>query len=147
MSIFRWGSGFDPLGGFRQLQRELERLARPWTGQARRVGGGSYPPVNVYTSADEVLVQCEVAGVEPDDLDVSITGETLVIKGVKRPAAEAEDVKYIQQERGYGEFTRTIVLPDATDADKIDADLHDGVLTVRLPKTAAAAPRRVEIKS
>ena len=147
MSILRWGAGLDPFGGFRQLQRELERLARPWTGQGRRVGGGAYPPVNVYTSADDVLVQCEVAGIDPDDLDVSITGETLVVKGVKRPGEDVEGVKYIQQERGYGEFTRTVVLPDAVEAEKIEAELHDGVLPVRLPKAAVAAARQIEIKS
>ena len=147
MSIFRWGAGFDPFAGFRQLHRELERLARPWTGQTQAVGGGAYPPVNVYTSGDEVLVQCEMAGVEGDQLDVSITGETLTIKGVKPPVADVEGLKFVQQERGHGEFTRTIVLPDAVDADRIEADLRDGILTVRLPKAAAEAPRQVEIKT
>ena len=64
MAIFRWGSHFDPLAGFRQLHRELDRLMRPSMAEARRVGGGAYPPVNVYEAPGEVLVQCEVAGVD-----------------------------------------------------------------------------------
>lgn len=147
MAIFRWGAGFDPFAGFRLLQRELQRLARPWAQLGRRIGGGAYPPVNVYSSPQDVLVQCEVPGVESDDLDVSITGETLTVKGINRPMEGEESVKFIQRERGHGEFTRTIVLPDAVEADKIEADLHDGILTVRLPKAAGAEPRQIEIKA
>jgi HSP20 family protein len=101
----------------------------------------------VYTSAEDVLVQCEVPGVESDDLDVNITGETLTIKGVNRPAEGEESMKFIQRERGHGEFTRTVVLPDAVEADKIEASLRDGILTVRLPKAAGAEPRQIEIKA
>ena len=144
MAIFRWGTSFDPLAGLRLLQRELERTW-PWSGDERRVGGGSYPPVNVYESDAEIVVQGEVAGIEPADLDVSITGETLSIKGVKRGANGQEGVRFIRHERGSGEFTRTIVLPDAVDADKIQADLSNGVMTVRLPKSAAAKPRKINV--
>jgi len=146
MAIFRWGSHFDPLAGFRQLHRELDRLMRPSFTEARRVGGGAYPPVNVYEAPGEVLVQCEVAGVDPSDLDVSITGETLTIKGQKRPLPEAEDVKFIRRERGSGEFTRMIVLPDAVEADKIEATLADGIMTIRLPKAASEQPKQIEVK-
>ena len=147
MAIFRWGSGFDPFAGFRQLQRELERLARPWARLGRRVGGGAYPPVNVYTSPTEVLVQCEVPGLDREDLDVNITGETLTIKGVNRPMAGEESMKFIQRERGHGEFTRTVVLPDAVEAETIEASLRDGILTVRLPKAAGAEARQIELEA
>lgn len=147
MTIFRWGTNFDPFAGLRYMQRELERLARPWGEQTRRIGGGVFPPVNVYESADEVLIQCEVPGVERKDLDVTITGETLTIKGAKYPLADEENVNFIRRERGSGQFTRTIILPDIVDADKIKASLADGIMTIRLPKKAAVKPKQIEIKT
>ncbi|KPK86170.1 MAG: hypothetical protein AMJ81_01960 [Phycisphaerae bacterium SM23_33] len=146
MAIFRWGMHFDPLAHLRQIQRELDRVSWPWTAGARRIGGGTYPPVNVYESDAEVVVQCEVAGVEPSDLDVSITGETLTVKGIKKPLPREEELNFIRRERGSGEFTRTVVLPNEVDAEKVEANLRDGVMTIRLPKKAAGKPTRVEIK-
>ena len=147
MAIFRWGNNMDPFAGLRHIQRELERLSWPWAGESRRVGGGAYPPVNVFESDREILVQCEVAGVEPGDLDVSITGETLTIKGVKKPLSGADELKFIRRERGSGEFTRTIVLPDKVQEDKVEAKLADGVMTVRLPKSAAVEARQIKVNA
>ena len=147
MAVFRWGSHWDPLWGLRAVQREMERLSRPWSGESRRVGGGAYPPVNVFESEKEILVQCEVAGVEPEDLDLTITGETLTIKGVKKPIADTDDVKFVRRERGSGDFTRTIVLPDEVDADRIDASLTNGIMTIRLPKTGAPVVRSIKVKA
>ena len=59
---------------------------------------------------------------------------------------DEEKLSFIRRERGAGEFTRTIVLPDAVEAEKIEASLHDGIMTIRLPKAAAAQPRQIEIK-
>ena len=146
MAIFRWGMNFDPFAGLRHVQRELEQLHASLFGESRRVGGGTYPPVNVYDSAEEVLVQCEVPGIDRKDLDATITGETLTIKGTKRALPDEEKLSFIRRERGAGEFTRTIVLPDAVEAEKIEASLHDGIMTIRLPKAAAAQPRQIEIK-
>lgn len=146
MGIFRWGTHFDPFAHLRHLQREMEGISWPWTAGTRRVGGGAYPPVNVYEADEEVLVQCEVPGIDPSSLDVSITGETLTIKGAKPPPANEEQLRFIRRERGSGEFTRTIILPDEVDADKVEADLRDGIMAIRLPKRAAGKPRQVEIK-
>jgi len=145
--VFKWGSHWDPLWGLRALQREMERLSRPFSVESRRVGGGAYPPVNVFESEKEILVQCEVAGVEPEDLDVTITGETLTIKGVKKPIADTDDVKFVRRERGSGEFTRTVVLPDEVDADKIDAALANGVMAIRLPKAGTPATRSIQVQA
>ena len=147
MAVFRWGSHWDPLWGIRALQREMERMNWPWSAESRQVGGGAYPPVNVFESEKEILVQCEVAGVEPEDLDLTITGETLSIKGSKKAIADADGVKFIRRERGSGDFTRTIVLPDEVDADKIDANLADGVLTIRLPKAGTPVARPIQVNA
>ena len=147
MTSFRWPGGMDPFASLRYMQKELERLmGRGWFDQGQRVGGGTYPPVNVLNGPDDTIVQCEVAGVARDDLDISITGETLVVKGVKKAPADEDKLHYQRRERGCGEFSRTVVLPDPVDADKIEANLENGILTIRLPKSEAARPRHIAVK-
>ena len=102
--------------------------------------------MNVWNSTDDMVVQCEVPGVKKEDLDLAITGETLVLKG-KKPAPEDEgELEYQRRERAFGEFTRTIVLPDKVDADKVQATLSGGILTIRLPKSEAAKPKQIAVK-
>jgi len=130
------------------MQRELERLVGRsiFADIQQAVGGGVYPPVNVYNGPDDMIVQADLAGVPREDLDISITGETLVVRGVKK-AQEGEDrLRYQRRERGTGEFSRTIVLPDKVDVDRIEAKMEAGILTVRLPKSEAARPRQIAVK-
>jgi len=102
--------------------------------------------VNVLNGPEELIVQCELAGCRLEDIDLSITGETLVVKGVKNPPQDDSKLHYQRRERGVGEFSRTIILPDRVDADRADARLEAGVLTVRLPKSEAAKPKRIQVK-
>jgi len=129
------------------MQRELERMVGRNFFQdiQQAVGGGVYPPVNVYNGSNDMIVQCELAGVVREDLDISLIGETLVIRGVKKPPTDHENFHYQRRERGLGEFDRTIVLPDKVDPDRIEATLESGILTVRLPKTEAAKPRQIRV--
>ena len=146
MATFRWPVGWDPSLGLRLMQRELERLTgSSWFSDARGIGGGNYPPINVYNGPEDIVVECELAGVKKDDLDISITGETLQIKGVKRPAADDEQVRYQKRERGEGDFNRTIVLPDRIESGRVEAKLADGILTIRVPKSEAAKARQIAV--
>lgn len=148
-TLFRW-PGWDPLAPLRGMQRDLERLLTRGSEQdSRSIGGGVYPPVNVLNGPGDILVECEVAGLDRDDLDLSITGSTLTIKGTKNPQAEEEGenaVRYLRRERGCGDFGRTVVLPEKVDPDGIEASLNAGILTVRLPKAQSALPRKIEVK-
>ena len=145
--LFRWPGGWGPLGTLRYMQREMDRLfGRSDSGDSRRVGGGTYPPVNVLNGSDDIIVQCELPGIKREDMDLSITGETLVIKGSLAAPAEEGQVRYHRQERGFGQFSRTIVLPDKIDADNIQAEYKAGILSIRLPKSEAARPRQIEIR-
>jgi len=130
------------------MQRELERLSsRGGFGEGRNIGGGVFPPVNVYNGPAELVVECEAPGVKREDINLSITGETLVVKGEKHPVCEpGDDVRFQRRERGSGDFNRTIVLPDKIDSERISASLVDGILTVRLPKSEAAMPRKIDVK-
>lgn len=141
-------SRWDPFSGIRAIQRELERfVGSGGLGEAQSLDAGIYPPINVWVSANEIMVECELAGVKREDIDLSITGETLVIKGSRKaPVDEDQKVRYHRNERFYGEFTRTIVLPEAVDADKIAAAMSDGILTIRLPKAESAMPRKINVK-
>lgn len=146
-TLFRWPSGFDAFASLRHMQREFERFfGRGPLGAQDRIGGGAYPPVNVLNGSDDMIIECEMAGVNRDDIEISITGETLVIKGSKGPSADEEKVRYQVRERGSGEFSRTIVLPDKVDTDHIEAKLANGVLTVRLPKSEAGKPKKIDVK-
>lgn len=146
-TLFRWPGNWDPFAGLRVMQRELERLSgRGGFGEGRSIGGGVFPPVNVYNGPTELVVECEVPGVKREDVDLSITGETLVVKGVKHPACDPDGNRYQRCERGSGEFNRTIVLPDRIDPERITAGLVDGILTVRLPKSEAALPKKINVK-
>lgn len=133
--------------GFRVMQKELEKLAgRSLMSGSRQIGGGAYPPVNVLNGSAELIVECEIPGLIREEIDLSIVGETLVIKGSKKPLIEGEDVRYQCHERGMGDFSRTIVLPDRVDAERISASLAEGILTVRLPKAEAALVKHIDVK-
>ena len=145
MAVFRWPNSLDPWSGLRQMQRELERLMGRGLADSRNIGGGVYPPVNVLNGSDDLIVQCEVAGVGKDNINISITGDTLMVRGNKPSSADEREVRFQRRERGSGDFSRTIVLPDKVDADRVEAKLTDGVLTIRLPKSEAAKPRQIRV--
>lgn len=145
MTTFRWPGSLDPFAPLRVMARELDRLMGRQQ-EYQQVGGGVYPPINVYSGSDDMVVQCELAGVKREDLDLSITGETLVIKGAKHSAAKDDEVRYERRERGVGEFSRTVVLPDRVEPSKVEANFKNGILTIRLPKAEAAKPRQIRVK-
>ena len=146
MAIFRWPDNWDPFAGLRVMHREIERLTGRQDDAGRGIGGGSYPSVNVLSSNDEMVIECELPGVKRDDIDLSIAGETIVIKGSKKCACETDDIEYHRRERGSGDFSRTVVLPEKVDADKISATMAEGILTIHLPKSEAAMLKKIKVK-
>jgi HSP20 family protein len=88
-----------------------------------------------------------VPGIKPEDLDITVTKNTLTIKGEVRQEEEKEEERYHLRERRYGRFARSITLPTSVDADEIEANYENGVLTLRLPKTEEVKPKRIEVKS
>ena len=104
------------------------------------------PAVDVAETDKELTVRAELPGVDPQDLDVSVTGNQLVLRGEKKETSEIEKDGFRQCETRYGSFHRTIPLPDGVDTEQVDAQCANGVLTLRLPKTAAAAAKRIDVK-
>jgi HSP20 family protein len=131
------------------FRREMDRLVGdffgPLAGELQRLGtGGGFPSLNVWEDADVVFAEAEVPGLKAEDLDISVIGNQLTVKG-RRAAVAVEGGTYHRRERNVGEFVRTISLPAEVDADKVEAVLADGVLKISLPKAEAAKPRKVTV--
>jgi HSP20 family protein len=105
------------------------------------------PAVDVAESDKELTVRAELPGIDPKDLDVSITGNQLVLSGEKKESSERKEKDFYHSETRYGSFRRTVPLPDGVDTENVDAEYANGVLTLRLKKTAPAATKRIEVKT
>jgi HSP20 family protein len=106
---------------------------------------GWIPALDVFEKDNKLVVKAEIPGMKEEDIDVSVVGDTLTIKGERKTEAEVKDEDYYRCERSYGSFFRSIPLPSAVDANKIEANYENGVLEVTLPKTAAAKRKKVKV--
>jgi HSP20 family protein len=103
--------------------------------------------VDMYETADSVVVNSSVPGIAPEDLDITITGDVLTIKGETKAEEKVEKESYIRQERRYGAFSRSIRLPGALVADKAEATFDKGVLTLTIPKSEASKPKTIKVEA
>jgi HSP20 family protein len=103
-------------------------------------------PVDIRISDDEYMVEAFLPGVTTEDLDIQIESNVVTIKGELK-IERNEDDRYLLRERPSGMFQRSIELPDDVDADKVEAELKNGVLTLRLPKSELAKPRKIKISN
>ncbi len=104
------------------------------------------PAVEMYDENSGFVVKAELPGVKKDNIDISVSGDTLTIKGEKKASKEVKEEDYYRCESQYGTFSRSITMPAAVDAKKIEATYQDGILEVRVPKVKEAVPTKVEIK-
>jgi len=106
-------------------------------------------PMDMYETENDVVVKAAIPGVKPEDIEVTVTGDLLSIKGEFRTESEQKDEKrnYHRQERRYGSFCRQVTLPAGVNADACAADFENGVLTLTLPKVEEAKVKKVQIKS
>jgi len=105
------------------------------------------PVVDVVENADSVTVKAELPGIDPKDVDISVSGDTLTIKGEKKEEKEEKGKSFYRVERTYGSFCRSISLPTGVEADKAKADYKDGVLSVTLPKSEKVKAKKIPIKT
>ena len=101
------------------------------------------PEIDVRATATEMVFSLDVPGVKRDDLDLSLENGVLTVKGSRKYEGNAADKVWLG--KSYGAFTRSFTLPDSIDCDKLFAELTDGVLTIRIPRTERAKPRKIEI--
>ena len=102
--------------------------------------------VDVAENKDTIIVKASVPGINPDDLDVSYSDDTLTIRGEIKSENEVKEDQYHVRERRYGSFSRSITLPTKIKGDAIEASYQNGVVTLRLPKAEEVKPKRIEIK-
>lgn len=125
-------------GRWSSLQDELNNLfespPRSWA-----------PALDVHEDKDNFVIRTELPGLKREDIDVSLQDGTLIISGERKAETVQEGVEVHRQERYYGKFQRALSLPEPVAADKIKAQYQDGVLTVTLPKTEAAKPKKIDV--
>ena len=108
-------------------------------------GGEFTARFDVKETKDAYVIKADLPGVKEDDLEVSLNGSMLTIRGKREEERKEEGDNYYAIERSSGSFTRSFTLPESSDGDNVSADLKDGVLEVRLPKKAEAQPRKISI--
>jgi len=101
--------------------------------------------VDAYQTNDEVIVKAPIAGVKPQDLEISITDEVLTVRGKRSQEVAVEQADYFCQECYWGAFSRTYVLPVPVDADRAQANLKDGILTIAIPKQEKSKTKVIKI--
>jgi HSP20 family protein len=135
----------DPVKSLEAFRREMDRLfdkffeVMPFSDQE------FVPSVDISETDQDIIVQAEIPGINPKDLDISLNGRLLTIKGEKKSEHEEKKENYHKIERKYGAFSRTLELPADVDPDKVEAVYKDGVLKITLPKTESG--KKIEVKT
>jgi HSP20 family protein len=122
---------FDP---FRSMLPSFARFEREWT-----------PSFEIRENGEQISIKGDVPGLKDTDLDVSLTGNRLQISGKREAEKETKGDNVYLYERSYGEFSRMFTLPEDIDTDHIRSELKDGVLTIVVPKKAAAKPKKIAV--
>jgi len=129
----------------REMDRLFDRLSE-WRPPFFRGEEGKWmPTVDVSETTKEIIVKAELPGIDPNDIDVSVTGNTLRIQGERKQETEEEGESFHKVERSYGAFLRSIQLPAEIDPDKVKATYDKGVLTLKMPKTEAETAKKIQI--
>lgn len=140
---------WSPFGELERMRQEMDRLTQGmlYRGIQRPRVAGVFPLVNITEDKDSFFLRAELPGVQPDNLDISATSNTVTISGERRITDESDGNKYHRREREGGLFSRVVSLPDQVDAEKIEASCSNGVLTVTIPKAEKSKPRQISVKA
>lgn len=138
-------TSWDPFRELTALRGEMGRLLGDAARQTAKSAGTWTAPVDVFESADAIVVTAELPGVAADSVDVEFDDGVLSIRGERRFVEPAEEGRYHHLERSYGAFARSVSLPTGVQPDKITASFRDGVLEVRVPKSEEVKPRKITV--
>ncbi|MBI4550297.1 MAG: Hsp20/alpha crystallin family protein, partial [Candidatus Omnitrophica bacterium] len=134
---------WEPFRDLERIQDEMNKLFD--FSLAKSSGKNSTfvwnPAVDVYETKDHVIVKADLPGMEKDEIQVSVQGDTLIIKGEKKQEKEHKEEDYVRTERAYGSFYRALALPESVDSDKVKAAYKNGVLELTLPKKEEVKPK------
>ncbi len=151
MAIQRW----RPWDEFREMERRLDEMTRHplmtlrhplawWRVPTEELAW--MPALEMYEKGDKFVVRAELPGMKKEEIDISVLGDTLIIKGERKAESEVKDEDYYRCEMCYGKFSRAVTLPSTVQAGKVEASYDNGVLEIALPKAAEARPKKVEVK-
>ena len=142
MAIIRW----DPFREMTQVQNQFNRLVdQVWGGRQERESW--LPAVDVFDTKDAVVLKAELAGMDPDDIEIEVEDNVLTIKGERKFEETVDDERYYRVERRFGSFQRSLALPQGVKPEEIAAGYGDGILTVTVPKVEEEKPKRIEVKA
>jgi len=147
MAIERW----HPFTDLMSLRQAMDRLfedsfVRP-SRTLEALSEVAAPALDIYQTPSEVVVKAALPGVKPEDVSIDITGETLTVKGERKAEQEIKKEDYLYQERRYGTFSRSVVLPSGLKTDKAEATMENGVLTLNIPKAEEVKPKAIKVKA
>ncbi len=135
---------------FEQMRREMDRFWDSFFERGRRgkveEEGAWFPTLDLTETKDDLVIKAEIPGIDPKDIDISLSDGILTIKGEKKQEREEKEEAYHLIERSYGAFARSLQLPKGIQSDKIQATYKNGVLRVVLPKSEEAKKREIKIK-
>jgi HSP20 family protein len=140
----------DPLRRFRnEMDRVFDRfLESPWGLPSDPFGeGGWLPSLDMSETDKHVIIRAEMPGVDPKDINLTISGNVLTLSGEKKEVSQRKSESWHHTERSFGSFRRSMQLPTYVDAEKVSAEHAHGVLTIQLEKLQSATPKRIEVKS
>jgi len=144
------GGALAQFSDLNRIRSEIDRLLQdPFSAltQGTSFFEGWTPALDIYEDKDKYVAKAELPGMRKEDIDVSLEGDTLTISGERKQEEEKKEGDTYRSERYFGRFQRTVTLPAAVDANKIQAIYKDGVLTVTVPKTEEAKPKQIEVKT
>jgi HSP20 family protein len=128
-----------------QLQQEMNRLMESslWP---RTIRSHSFPAINLWTSEDAQVITAEIPGIDPDQIDIEVSADTLTISGERLSGPHEEGMHYHRQERRFGKFNRTIQLPFMVDPNQVKASLKNGILEIHLVRAETDKPKKIVAK-
>ena len=151
MAIVRWHPGSDVLSQLDRIQHEMAGMlsaSQPWTaGEGATFRPDVYPALNIYDDGETFVVRAEVPGVDPKNIEIEATGDTLTIRGERTLPEPGANASYHRRERDSGQFRRAFTLPKPIDNTKVIAGCINGVLELRLPYAEEAKRRKITVKA
>jgi len=146
MSMIRW----EPFREMMSLRQAMDRLfedsfvhpSRLWP----QLRGGELP-IDMYQTKDDVVVKAALPGVKPEEVDITITGDVLTIKGEHKEEQETKEEDYLYKEQRYGAFNRSVAIPVQVQSEKAEAVFENGILTLTIPKAEQVKPKAIKVKT
>ena len=147
MAIVRLQSNPEEGSEFNRLRQEVNQLFNLFSPGSDPFFSRVYPAINLTEEGNHLYVRAELPGVKPESLDISVIEGKLMIRGERKIEEEDQKTNYHRREREAGFFRRTIALPVRVDSGKVSASMKNGVLTITLPKSEEAMPRKITVKT